>query len=92
MPLTISDLIWDDWNEEHIARHHITPGEVEEICYGEPWTLRARGQDTWALYGQTDGGRYLMVILAHRGHGIYYPVTARPMSDAERRRYQRWKG
>ena len=39
MPLTISELLWDDWNEAHIARHHITPEEVEEICFGEAWAL-----------------------------------------------------
>ncbi len=91
MPLTISELVWDDWNEEHIARHQIRVEEVEDICFDERWILRARGQDKRALYGQTIGGRYLLVILARRGPGVYYPVTARPMTDSERRRYQEWR-
>jgi uncharacterized protein len=89
MPLYIRDLIWDDWNEEHIARHGITLEEVEEVCFGDPLVLAAQGRDKRAFYGQTDAGRYLLVILGERGGGIYYPVTARDMTVAERRRYQR---
>ena len=88
MPEPAVGLLWDEWNEEHIARHHVTPTEVEDVTFGAPWVLRARGRDTWAHYGQTDAGRYLLVILAQRGAGWYYPVTARDMTDAERRRYR----
>ena len=91
MRLTIDDLIWDDWNEQHIARHHILRVEVEDVCYEHHWTLRANGHDKLAIYGQTSSGRYLVVIVAQRGTGTYYPVTAREMSDTERRRFQGWR-
>lgn len=79
MSSIITGLIWDDWNEQHIARHHVTIEEVEDVCVGEYWMLRAKGRDKRAVYGQTSGGRYLLVVIAHRGTGLYYPVTARDM-------------
>jgi hypothetical protein len=36
--LTIRRLIWDAWNVAHIARHHVIPEEVEEVCHGQPVT------------------------------------------------------
>ncbi|GFP33374.1 hypothetical protein HKBW3S42_01709, partial [Candidatus Hakubella thermalkaliphila] len=37
MELTNSNLEpeWDDDNMEHIARHGVTPEQVEEVYYGE---------------------------------------------------------
>jgi hypothetical protein len=31
----IRRLVWDSWNVAHIARHEVTPDEVEEVCHGE---------------------------------------------------------
>jgi hypothetical protein len=31
----IRRLIWDDWNIAHIARHEVSPDEVEEVCDAE---------------------------------------------------------
>ena len=88
MPAYLRELLWDDDNEGHIAHHAVTRTEVEEMCFGDPWVIRAKGRDKRALYGQTSAGRYLFVILAGRGSGIFYPVTARDMTQTERRRYQ----
>jgi uncharacterized DUF497 family protein len=86
--LHINDLLFDDWNEEHIARHHIEPEEVEEVCLGRPYVSRTR-EGKLRVIGQTDGGRYLIVILAPRGQGVYYPITARDATESERRLYKR---
>lgn len=88
MPLVIRELLWDDWNEEHIGNHHVSRSEVEEVCFGDPWVLRAKGKDKRATYGQTQGGRYLLVVLGQRGGGMFYPVTARDMTESERRGYR----
>jgi hypothetical protein len=85
--MPIQELLWDDWNTAHIARHHVTPEEVEDLCLGDFWELRA-GAGKRALYGQTSTGRYLLVIGAHRGSGLFYPITARDMTQPERRRYR----
>lgn len=91
MPAVIRELLWDDCNEEHIARHHISRLEVEEVCFGDPWVLRARGKDKQAIYGQSDGGRYLLVILGQRRAGVFYPITARDLTESERRRYRDYR-
>lgn len=91
MPFPIRHLVWDDWNEEHLGRHNVSPDEAEEVCLADPLVLRGRG-GTKTLYGLTDAGRYLLVVLAERGSGIYYPVTARDMTETERRSFRQWKG
>lgn len=85
--MPIRDLLWNDWNEERIARHHVRPEELDEVCFGEFWELRAGGGKR-ALYGQTSSGRYLLVIGVPRSGGLFYPVSARDMTEAERRRFR----
>jgi len=85
-------LIWDDWNVGHIAEHSVTPEEVEEVCYSEwRWNRRGRREKRYVL-GQTEDGRYLSIILAPRGGGAFYPITARDMDHKERRLYSSWRG
>ncbi len=89
--LHVEDLIWDDRNRDHIAEHGVSDVEVEEVCYSDPYVRRARN-NALAVYGQTENGRYLLVILGRRGKGVYYPVSARDMTDGERRTFRRAKG
>ena len=88
--LQIDDLIWEERNIEHIARHGVTMDEVEDVCYSATLFKRGRNEILEA-YGQTEDGRYLVVFLAKRGRGIYFPVTARDMNDRERRTFRRVK-
>lgn len=39
--MRIGELIWDDWNVEHIADHGVAPEEVEEVCFDKPLVRRA---------------------------------------------------
>jgi uncharacterized DUF497 family protein len=91
MAFRIRELLWDDWNEEHIARHNVTIPEVEDVCFGNPWELRGKG-GTRAVYGQSSEGRYLFVVLGDRGDGLFYPITARDMTQTERRRFRQATG
>ena len=85
--MRIHSFDWDFINVGHIARHHVSPDEVEEACFNGPLVLRGRGGRYYAL-GRTDSGRYIMVVLECRG-GIARVITARNMTDAERRRFIR---
>ena len=81
-------LMWDTWNVPHIARHQVSPEEVEDVFQGEPVT-----SDTYKgrlrVVGPTRSGRMLTVILAPEAEeGVYYPVTARPADRRERRNYE----
>lgn len=89
--LFIRRLIWDAWNVAHIARHQVSPKEVEEVCHGAP-LVRQSHKGRFLLIGPTFSGRILVVVLAPERRGVYYPVTARPASRKERRRYQEEKG
>lgn len=62
--ITIRRLIWDDWNIAHIARHDVTPDEVEEVCHGDPMTSQTYKRRIRVI-GPTETGRMLTVILTH---------------------------
>ena len=92
--MRILELIWPVDRIEHIARHGVTPEEVEEVCFEPAFVERARSQGLNPVYyvlGQTEGGRYLLCVVIQFPDGKGYPITARPMTDKERRRYQQWK-
>lgn len=82
------DLIFDDWNREHIARHGVESDEVAEAVGNAAFMTRSR-RETYQLVGQTEAGRSLSVILASRRYGVYYVVTAREATREEQRRYRR---
>jgi uncharacterized DUF497 family protein len=82
----VEQLIWEEWNVEHIARHDVRPQEVEEVCHGQ-FVASATYGGRLRLIGRTANGRMLTIILAPEGEGNYYPVTARPASRKECRRY-----
>src|SRR5713226_8650143 len=79
----IRRLAWDAWNIAHIARHAVTPDEVEEVCHNEPVVQQGKKRRT-LVFGPTLDGRMLTVVLDSEGTGAYYPVTARPASRKER--------
>jgi uncharacterized DUF497 family protein len=83
----ISRLEWDEENVQHIGTHGISPDEVEELCYSGPLFLCSRA-GTRVAYGQTLGGRYLIVVLALRENAAARCITARTMTDKERRFYR----
>lgn len=82
--MEIRRLIWDAWNVEHIARHDVTPAEVEEACANEH-VVREAKLGRIMLIGSTNGGRVLAVILSAEENDGYYPITARPADRKERR-------
>lgn len=92
--MKIREFVWSVERIDHIAGHGITPKEFEEVCFGRPLVLRAKSEGQNPVYyvlGQTDAGRYLFCVVIHFPDGKGYPVTARPMTDRETRRYTQWK-
>jgi uncharacterized DUF497 family protein len=90
--LIIRRLIWDPWNVAPIARHHVTPEEVEEVCHGQPITSQTY-KGRLRVVGPTRRRRMLTVILAPTDEeGVYYPVTAQPSDRKERRHYEQQRG
>jgi hypothetical protein len=42
--MTIDEFIWPQERIEHIARHGVTPEEVEEVCFGKALVQRAKSE------------------------------------------------
>ncbi|MBT4504373.1 MAG: hypothetical protein HOC74_41995 [Gemmatimonadetes bacterium] len=92
--MDIYELIWYEDRIDHIARHSIVPDEVDEVCFGKAFVQRAKSQGenpVFYILGQTEAGRYLFCVVIHFPDGRGYPVTARPMTARERRRFNQWK-
>lgn len=95
MPTRIRDLYWRLDRIEHIARHALTPEEVDEAVFGDPGGLVVRvgpaernpDETLYRYFGRTEPGRHLLVVLLYLGRGIAMPVTARDMTPRERRRF-----
>jgi uncharacterized protein len=44
--MRIYEFIWNPNRIDHIARHNVTPEEVEETCFGIALVQRAKSQGT----------------------------------------------
>jgi uncharacterized protein len=92
--MRIEALLWPEERIEHIARHGVTPAEVEEVCFGKSFVRRAKSEGANPVYyvmGQSVAGRYLFCVIIPFPDGNAYPVTAREMTTKEKRRYRKWK-
>lgn len=84
----IKGFVWDDENVAHIARHAVSPDEVEEVLVGDPVVLRG-GDDRYFAYGRTENDRWLFAVYVTRPRGRVRVLTARDMTDREKRLYRR---
>jgi uncharacterized protein len=90
----IRTFIWPQDRVDHIGRHGVAPDEVEEVCRGRSLVFRGKSRGKNPVYyflGQTNAGRYLMCVIIEFPGRKGYPVTARPMTEKEKRRYKKWK-
>ena len=94
LDVRIYELIWPQDKIEHIAQHGVTPDEVIEVCLGNSFVQRTKSQGENPVYyflGQTEEGRYLFCVIIRFPDGRGFPVTARPMTNKEKRRYRKWR-
>lgn len=84
----MGEIRWTDKSEDHIAAHNVTPDETEQVLYTHPRLVLKGRKGTEYLFGTTDAGRYLLVVLTESTDGLAYVVTARDMTDAERQAFR----
>jgi uncharacterized DUF497 family protein len=91
--LKITGFIWlEDIVQKLLRKHGVVQSEVVEVFANSP-RLRfvekgpRRGENVYAALGRTDAGRYLVCFFVYKQDGRALIVSARDMSDAERRRY-----
>lgn len=89
--ISVSRLVWDKWNIDHIARHGVLPKQVEEVCHGDH-VIRETYGGRLMIIGQTKDKKLLAMVLAPKDKGEYYPVTAYTASGKLRRIYYQERG
>jgi len=87
----IESLHWDDANIEHIARHGLSPADIEDVCFSKHISFRGR-ERRYILYGKTESGVMIMVVLEQLYGQVFRPITARAMSEREKHSYRKKAG
>ena len=86
MVLKLVQLIWEEKNVKHIAKHYVSIDEVEEIFTKFHHVGKAKNKRK-IVTGETDDGRILEVPLVHKGRGRYFPLTAYDAGEYRTRVY-----
>ena len=90
--LRLREVIWKlQFVEKLAAKHGVDTDEVEAVLFGRPHVLRiargkVRGEDVYEAFGQTSAGRCLVVFFIDKS-GAALPISARDMTQSERRYY-----
>jgi uncharacterized DUF497 family protein len=74
------------------TKHRVSFDEVEEACLSLRRHIRRGREGLYQVFSQTEDGRYLFIVLADQGGGVWNVVTAREMDQQERRLYQQHRG
>lgn len=91
--LYIESLEIDDHILEKIeAKHGVTLVEVEEACLSDERHVRKSREGLYKFFGRTAAGRYVLAVLVNKGSGNWKIVTAREMTDNEKRLYSKATG
>lgn len=91
----IEDYIWlPDVLVKLFVKHNVTQSEVEEVFFNRPKfrfveSGYRKGEDVYSASGQTEAGRYLIVLFIHKKNNLALILSARDMDQKERRRYER---
>jgi uncharacterized protein len=89
--LRLLDVIWSERIAKKIAeKHGIMTDEVEEVLFGKPHVRKAekgriKGEHLYLAYGRTRAGTYLTVFFIHKPGAKALPISAREMTEGERK-------
>jgi uncharacterized DUF497 family protein len=91
--MRLYEVIWKEVFVDKLEqKHRVMPDEVEQVLFSKPFIRRAekgrvQGEDVYVAYGQTAAGRYLVVFFILKYQTAALPISARNMTQAERRYY-----
>jgi len=86
--VVFGEIRWTEGSEAHIARHNITPYEVEQALYTRPRLAVPGRENTTEVLGTTTAGRHLLVVVTEAADGRDYIITARDMTTNEKRTFR----
>ena len=89
--VVVQELIWDDWNVEHISRHELVPTEVELALSDKHAIYLKAKQGRVMVLGRAKKRLITTILNAQEEEGVFYVVTARDMSKKERAYYRALK-
>lgn len=91
--MEISRIVWlEDIVEKLIWKHGVEEHEVIDVFENKPLFQRKEagykpGEDVYAAFGRTNRNRLLSVFFVYTQDGRAIIVSARDMSEKERRKY-----
>jgi uncharacterized DUF497 family protein len=93
--MRIKDLLLKGYVIDKLAwKHNILELELRQVFNNEPKIRmiekgKIKGEDLYVALGRTDAGRYLVVFFIMKTSKEALIVTARDMTEKERRRYEK---
>lgn len=85
-----ADLLWDDEAAEHIwQRHHLLVEDVIEAYYDPRAKIHKGKYNRQVVYGRTEAGQYLFIVVQPAGRFKARLITARPMTARDKQFYKR---
>jgi len=93
--LKLSGIIWLQEIVEKInVKHRVTQDEVRELLRSSSHFRfvekgHRQGENVYSAMGQTSAGRYLIVFFVRKKTQQALIVSARDMTDSERKRYEK---
>ncbi|WP_295579220.1 BrnT family toxin [uncultured Lamprocystis sp.] len=94
MSFEITRIVWlEDIVEKLRWKHNVQEYEVIEVLENRPRFRRKEtghvpGEDVFAAFGKTDGGRLLSVFFVYTRDKRAIIVSARDMTEREARKYE----
>lgn len=95
MDVSFERFVWDEWNILHIAKHDVSPEEVESARAAGLILFRESYKGRLLLLGETTTGRVLAIVVGPvpgAEAGTWYPFSARTAHRSERRAYAQLTG
>jgi uncharacterized DUF497 family protein len=80
------EIVWDEWNENHILKHGIKKNEVENALKGDIYVKREK--EVYLVIGESFG-RFIFIVLAEREGNKVYPITVREADEKMKKLYKR---
>jgi uncharacterized DUF497 family protein len=93
--MRIRGIIWLENIVDKLERKHaVKQEEVKQILDNSPYFRliekgHRRGENVYSAMGQTEAGRYLIVFFVLKKDNRALILSARDMTDSERRRYDK---
>lgn len=93
--MKITGFVWlEEIVQKLIWKHSVETEEVREIFLNNPrFRFVEKGhrkdENVYAAFGQTDSGRYLICFFVYKDDRRALILSARDMTDTERKRYGR---